>query len=256
MLLKLKSGTTSKTIEVVAKDSSSSTGGNLTGLAYNTASLTAYYHRQGAASATAITLADGTVGTWSSGGFKAVDGTNLPGHYELGVPDAALAASATYVTIQLKGATNLVPIEVFIELDTINYQDSVRAGLTALPNAAAEASGGLITRGTSTGQLSVSGGAAQVAGVQLKKNTAFSGFTFMMVDATDGFTPETGVTVTATRSLDGAAFGACANSVSEIANGYYKIDLATTDLNGNYVVLNFAGSGCRTTSIGFNTQTA
>lgn len=42
----------------------------------------------------------------------------------------------------------------------LNIHDIVRAGLTALPNADAELDGGLITRGTGTGQLSVSGGRA------------------------------------------------------------------------------------------------
>lgn len=256
MKRKIKAGSTSQTIEIVVKDSSSTTGGNLTGLVYNTGSLTAYYHRQGASSATSITLADATVGTFTSGGFKAVDGTNMPGHYEIGVPDAALAAGARYVTLCLKGAANMVPVAVEIELDAIDYQDSVRAGLTALPNAAAEASGGLITRGTSTGQLSVSGGAAQVAGVRYRKNTALAGFVFLMVDATDGYTPETGLTVTATRSLDGAAFGSCANSVSEIGSGYYKIDLAAGDMNGDTVTLRFTATGARTASFHFATQTA
>ena len=83
----------------------------------------------------------------------------------------------------------------------------------------------------------------------LRKNTAFNNFMFKMVDATDGFTAETGITVTATRSLDGAAFAACANAVTEVSNGWYKINLATTDTNGNVIVLRFTGTGCRDTEI-------
>jgi hypothetical protein len=44
----------------------------------------------------------------------------------------------------LKGATNMAPVLLEIELDKIDYRDSVRAGLTALPNAAADAAGGLV----------------------------------------------------------------------------------------------------------------
>jgi len=43
----------------------------------------------------------------------------------------------------LKGATNMAPVAIEIECDAIDYVDSVRAGLTALPNAAADAAGGL-----------------------------------------------------------------------------------------------------------------
>lgn len=89
---------------------------------------------------------------------------------------------------------------------------------------------------------------------RITKNTALSAFMFKMVDATDHNTAETGLTVTATRSLDGAAFAACANAVSEVSNGWYKIDLAAADLNGNVVVLRFTASGADTTEYVIVTQ--
>lgn len=54
-----------------------------------------------------------------------------------------------------------------VHVTAYDAYDGVRMGVTALPNAAAEASGGLITRGTSTGQLNVSSGnlAGSVASV-------------------------------------------------------------------------------------------
>ena len=54
--------------------------------------------------------------------------------------------------------------------------------------------------------------------------------------------PKTGLTVTATRSIDGAAFASCANAVSEIGNGVYKIDLAAADLNGDKIMFRFTGT--------------
>lgn len=115
--LTVSPGTTSQTIELFIQDSSSTTGAGLTGLVFNSAGLTAYYHREGAAApATAISLVTATVGTWTSGGFKEIDATNMPGHYELGVPDAALAASAGYVDIHLEGATNMAPVPAEIQL--------------------------------------------------------------------------------------------------------------------------------------------
>jgi len=110
---------TSQMIEFDVFDSSSSVGARLAGLVYNTGSLTACYNRQNAAgAATAITLVTMTKGTWVSGGFVAVDGTNMPGVYQLCLPDAAVAAAAgvNFVTVVLKGAANMVPVVLNIRL--------------------------------------------------------------------------------------------------------------------------------------------
>lgn len=74
---------------------------------------------------------------------------------------------------------------------------------------------------------------------KIQKNTAFNNFMFKMVDADDLKTAETGLTPTCTRSLDGAAFGACANAAVEVSNGWYKINLAQGDVNADVVVLRF-----------------
>jgi hypothetical protein len=101
---------------------------------------------------------------------------------------------------------------------------------------------------------------ATIAAVQadlpqrITKNTALAGFPFFVVLTSDHVTGATGKTVTATRSLDGAAFGSCANSVSEIANGWYKIDLAAGDLNGNCVALKFTATDCDARMITLITQ--
>ena len=77
-----------------------------------------------------------------------------------------------------------------------------------------------------------------------KKNTAYNAYMFLMVDDTDGKTPETGLTgISCTRSIDGAAFASCANAATEVGNGWYKIDLAAGDLNGDEIVLRFTKSG-------------
>ena len=200
--MQAKKGTTSKIITLTVFDASSSVGDKLSGLVYNTAGLTAYYNRAGAAgSATAIALKTATKGTWTTEGFIAVDPTNMPGDYELHIPDAALASGADSVKIQLRGATNMVPVDVWIDL---------------------------------------------IDSEGVKKNTAYSGFEFLMVDATDGITPLTGLTITATRSIDGGAFAACTNAATEVSGGIYKINLSTTDLNGSSIMLKFASSSART----------
>ena len=117
MKLAIAKGTTSKIIEIFIQDSSSSVGAGLTGLVYNSAGLTGYYLRNGAGSTTAITLATMTAGTWATGGFVEVDATNMPGIYQLSLPDAVLATGANSVVVMLKGATNMAPVLLEIQLD-------------------------------------------------------------------------------------------------------------------------------------------
>lgn len=49
--------------------------------------------------------------------------------------------------------TGADPCDMMYEVVAVNVDDTVRMGLTALPNAAAEAAGGLYTRGTGAGQI-------------------------------------------------------------------------------------------------------
>lgn len=90
---------------------------------------------------------------------------------------------------------------------------------------------------------------------RVKKNTALPKFMFMMIDSSDHATPITGRTVTAERSIDGAAFAACANSVTEISDGWYYIDLAAADLNGDVIALRFAATGADDQGFTIVTQT-
>ncbi len=155
MKLLIQKGKTSQRIALFVQDSSSTVGAGLAGLAFNTSSLTCYYWREdeGNAGATAVTLATATRGTFTSSGFVEKDGTNMPGVYEFGIPNAALAAGASWVVVMFKGAANMAPLVLEIELVAFDPQDAVRMGMTSLPNANAEAAGGLYTRGTGAGQI-------------------------------------------------------------------------------------------------------
>jgi hypothetical protein len=109
-------GSTSIRLQIFLRDNSVAYDKGKTGLAHNTASLSAYYFRDGDTATTAITLVTATLGTWTSGGFIVVDGTNMPGMYELSIPNAAIATGAKWVTIQLKGAAGMAEEVIFIEL--------------------------------------------------------------------------------------------------------------------------------------------
>lgn len=124
-------GATGVTAYVFIQDSSSSTGAGLTGLAFNTASLTAYYVRPLEAAA-AITLATQTVtGAWSSGGFVEVSSGNMPGWYRLDIPDAAFATGVPSVGVQLKGATNMAQANLEIQLSQFNVNSLTQLGVVA-----------------------------------------------------------------------------------------------------------------------------
>lgn len=108
-------GLTSQTIDVFLADSSSTTGGGLTGLVYNTSGLTCYYRKGATGTATSISLATQSVGgAWSSGGFVEIDSTNMPGVYRLDVPNAVVDTEG-FVTIYIQGASNLVPTALRID---------------------------------------------------------------------------------------------------------------------------------------------
>src|ERR1041384_540634 len=100
-------GATSEIWQVFIQDTSRFDGGGLTGLTNASSGLTAYYHRDTDTTATAISLVSMTVGTFTSSGFAAVDGTNLPGVYQFCPPNAALASGAKSCIFMLKGAANM-----------------------------------------------------------------------------------------------------------------------------------------------------
>jgi len=132
--LQLKAGTTSKRIKVRFRDTSDTAKNKgLTGLVFNSASLTCYYHRDGDTTPTAVTLVTATVGTFTSGGFKEVDATTLPGVYEFGIPNAALA-NAGHVVIVFKGATNMEEYPFEIEVTAVDNQDAAAFGMSRLDN--------------------------------------------------------------------------------------------------------------------------
>lgn len=140
-------------------------------------------------------------------------------------------AVASAGSVGLNGITALSVATSAVE----EIRDAIWAAATRTVSAA--------TNITSTGgTLTVSAGGRAAIQSGVTKNVALSNFQFLMVLASDHVTGATGLTVTATRSLDGAAFAACANAVTEVANGMYKITLAAADLNADTVVLKFTAA--------------
>jgi hypothetical protein len=145
-------GSTDQSVVIRIVDSTDGTPE--TGVAWNTSGIDLWYRREGAAkvSITEATLSALT-DSHSDGGVLHIG----DGYYRLDLPDAAVASGANGVAVG-GTVTGMVVIGCYVPLFDVNPYDAVRMGMSALPNAAAEASGGLITRGTGTGQASVSGG--------------------------------------------------------------------------------------------------
>jgi hypothetical protein len=118
MLLTIPAGTTSKTIMFPIFDPTSSTGALLAGLTYSTVGACYYCFADGSTDVS-VTLASKSLGTWTSGGFVAVDGTNMPGIYAFDIPNAALATGHTQVIITFKGSSTQVPVVIVIQLTSV-----------------------------------------------------------------------------------------------------------------------------------------
>lgn len=140
-------GSTSQSIDIWIADSSSSTGGGLSGLVYNSGSLTAYYRKGATGTSTAITLATQTVGgAWSSGGFVEVDATNMKGLYRFDIPNALIdTAGITHVIFC--GATNMVPVKLRLDCRAVpSNLKQINSNATAAVQLALSA--GVILSGT------------------------------------------------------------------------------------------------------------
>ncbi len=77
----------------------------------------------------------------------------------------------------------------------------------------------------------------------LARGVPYDNFKFILRVSTNHITPATGITVVAQRSIDDGAFESCDNSVVEMSNGAYKIDLSADDLDGTSIMLYFTGIG-------------
>lgn len=110
-----------------------------TGVEHNTSGIDLWYRREGEAkvSITEAALASADA-AHSDGGIEHLG----DGYYRVDLPDAAVASGAAGVLVG-GTVTGMIVIGAYLHLTAYNPLDSVRLGLTALPNAAADAAGGL-----------------------------------------------------------------------------------------------------------------
>ena len=110
-----------------------------TAVEHNTAGINMFYRRELAARVAITEAALAALTTaHTDGGIEHIS----DGYYRLDVPDLAFATGVDSVLIG-GTVTGMIVIGVEVLLTGWDPEDSVRAGLTALPNAAADAAGGL-----------------------------------------------------------------------------------------------------------------
>jgi hypothetical protein len=142
-------GVTDRTIPIFIVDPAATDGGGKTGLAHTdiTVTYTRYetdndvVHNDVTSSLNALTNLTDAHNDW---GWKEVSATLSPGQYRLDVADALFASGAWYTVLQVTITTSLAAATPkAFRLVARNDLDGVRLGLTALPNAAPDAAGGL-----------------------------------------------------------------------------------------------------------------
>lgn len=150
----MKNGVTSVILRFFLPDSASTTGAGKTALDHTAAGLIISTIASNEATPTVYTSAGSTVETVTTLGtyaaptatkcrFKKVDDTNHPGIYEVQLADARFAVSNARNLLITILATGVAPVQAEIELVAYDPQDTVRLGLTGIPNAVAGANGGL-----------------------------------------------------------------------------------------------------------------
>lgn len=143
-------GTTDRTVTVYIPDPASTDGSGKTGL--TAADLTVSYTRVETDNDVVVTDVTSSLSTLSAltdahtdWGVKEVSSTLAPGLYRLDIADAVFASGAWYAVVYVMITTSAAAATPSrFDLVAYNELDGVRLGLTALPNAAADAAGGLI----------------------------------------------------------------------------------------------------------------
>ena len=123
-------GSTSVSLPIFVRDTTSTTGAGLAGVTHASSGLVFEYRRAGQSSWTSVTPVSKTLGTYTSGGIVA-DGS-LDGAYEIDPPNAAVASGVPFVVIRIRGVANMLPVLIEYEIDAVNYQDADGFGLSRI----------------------------------------------------------------------------------------------------------------------------
>lgn len=165
MKISRKAGTTSEILQIFIRDSSSTTGAGLIGLTNASSGLTAYYCRNDQNSATSISVVSMTLGTYTSGGLKEIDSTNMPGWYQFCPPNGVFTSGRS-AAIHLKGVTNMAPLPIEVEITAVDNQ-SANAFVTGINSLAPPANWNtdIVQSGDAYARLGAPAGASTAADI-------------------------------------------------------------------------------------------
>jgi len=184
-------------------------------------------------------------GTFTDCSNEATEIATSSGMYYLDLTSTEMNADCVAVIVKTSTSGAKTTVLVFYPQESGDIKVDVQSWLATAVNAdTAGYPSTTIKVGTGTGEINTSSGAVPIKG-NVKKAVAFTKFSFMMTDSTN-HAPATGKTVTATISKDGGAFASLnsADTVTEIGNGIYEVDLSSTDTNANNLILRFTASAC------------
>lgn len=206
----------------------------------------------GVTAETALTISQADVRLSKNGGNMAQKNeANAATHDEIGIYDCPLDTTDTNTLGQLMVAvaeSGALPIRDEYAVLPANVYDSMfstdllQVDLTQIAGAAVS---------TSTAQLGVNVVTVADAYTPVKKNVAIPKFSFYMELTAGG--PATGKTVTVQVAKDGGAFATVTDTVTEMANGFYEVDLSATEMNADVVALKATATDCVQRNITFIT---
>lgn len=227
---RIKAGTTD--VSVVIRIVDSTDGTPETAVTAATGGLDLQYRREGAVS-TAITESDLSALTdaHSDGGLLHIGN----GYYRLDLPDAAGAVGVTGVLVH-GTATGMVVIGTYIELVAYDPYDTVRLGLTALPNAAADAAGGLPISDAGALDLDALNAAVTSTGVVISAATANQirdAITAAVVESEGSITLQQALSIVLAYAAGQATGQATTAPVFKTPDGVANRISAVTDGSGN-----------------------
>ena len=155
----------SANVSVVIRVVDSTDGTPETSVSHDTSGIDLWYRREGAAKTSITEAALAALTTaHTDGGVEPI----ADGWVRLDLPDAACATGVAGV--QIGGTiTGMIVHAPYIQLTDLDLFDAVRAGLTALPNADADAAGGLVI--SDTGGLDADAMAASVTAIEVDTAT-------------------------------------------------------------------------------------
>ena len=197
----------------------------------------------GVTAETALTIAQADVRLSKNGGaFAQVNESTSASHMENGYYSKPVDATDTNtaglltVAVQPSGALPVRhdylvwPANIY---DSFFSSDLLQVDLTQISGAAVS---------TSTAQLGVNVVNFTDAAGPFKKGVAVPKFMFY-VELTAGG-PATAKTVTVQVAKDGGAFSTVSDTVTEISNGWYEVDLSATEMNADVVAFKATAALC------------